>query len=102
MTSWRPTPEALARALAIANRTLSPTEFSARLSTPLSEAEVEGTRELVRWFTSRYPTPLERLAYIRRAYARWARSSAATGAAAEEPPGAGRAPECDEARGEPG
>lgn len=27
---------------------------------------------LVRWFTSRYPTAEQRLAYVRQAYARWA------------------------------
>lgn len=102
LSARRPTPEALTRALAIANRSLSPTEFSARLSIPLSEAKVEETRELVRWFNSRCPTPLERLAYIRRAYARRARTSAAAvAAAAEEPQGARRAPECAEAPGEP-
>ena len=84
MTGWRPTPEALDRALAIANRSLSATEFKARLNIPLSEAEIEGTRDLVRWFTSRYPTPLERLAYVRRAYARWARISAAAAGATED------------------
>jgi hypothetical protein len=34
--------------------------------------EREEVLELVRWFTSRYPTAEERLAYVRQAYARWA------------------------------
>lgn len=75
MTTWRPTPEALARACAIANRSLSPAEFEALLRVPLSDAEIEETRDLVRWFTTRYPTPLERLAYVRRAYERWSRKN---------------------------
>ncbi len=30
--------------------------------------------ELVRWFRRRYPTAADRLAYVRRAYKRWATS----------------------------
>jgi hypothetical protein len=33
--------------------------------------EREAVMELVEWFRRRYPTPLARLAYARRAYARW-------------------------------
>ena len=33
-------------------------------------------RALVAWFTQRYPTGAERLAYARRAYARWMREPA--------------------------
>lgn len=69
--TWRPTPEALARARAVAERELSPEEFAAGLRIPLTEAEIEATAELVRWFTTRYPTPGERLAYVRRACRRW-------------------------------
>ena len=38
----------------------------------LSEAERQETLSLIRWFRRRYPTPAERLAYVRRAYRRWA------------------------------
>jgi hypothetical protein len=31
----------------------------------------EAVLELVEWFRRRYPTPLARLAYARKAYARW-------------------------------
>ena len=64
-------PEALARVRALAERTLSLEEWRAAVAVPLSEAEVEETLSLVRWFRRRYPTPLERLAYARRAYLRW-------------------------------
>ena len=31
-------------------------------------------RDLVRWFTGRYPTAKERFAYVRRKYAEWTRN----------------------------
>ena len=43
--------------------------------TPTAE-EREQFRSLVDWFTRRYPTGAERLAYARRAYARWQRTIA--------------------------
>ena len=49
-------------------------EFLARTSAPLTTEELETTRELMRWFTTRYPTVRARLAYVRRAMARWRRS----------------------------
>ena len=66
-----PTAEALARVRALVERTLSPEEIRAALAVPLSDAERRETLSLVRWFRRRYPTPLERLAYARRAYLRW-------------------------------
>jgi hypothetical protein len=48
-------------------------EFLARVRAPLTEDEVATTQELVAWFTRRYPTVHERLAYVRRANARWSR-----------------------------
>ncbi len=75
MTSFpRPSPEALARARALAERVLEPEEFRRRLATPIGAAEEEETLSLIRWFRRRYPTPAERLAYVRRAYRRWKRS----------------------------
>jgi hypothetical protein len=38
---------------------------------PIGPDEREGILALVAWFRRRYPTPAERLAYIRRAYRRW-------------------------------
>jgi hypothetical protein len=49
-------------------------EFRAALTVPLSEAEEEETRSLIRWFRRRYPTPADRLAYVRRAYRRWTKT----------------------------
>ena len=66
-----PTPEALARIHALSERVLSPDEVRAALAVPLGEAEEEEARSLIRWFKKRYPTPAERLAYVRRAYRRW-------------------------------
>jgi hypothetical protein len=63
-----PVPEAVRRLL---DRTLPADEFQRLLAIPLTDAEREDTRALVRWFTRRYPTPAERFAYIRRARARW-------------------------------
>jgi hypothetical protein len=38
---------------------------------PLTPREVADAAELVAWFTRRYPTAKERLAYVRRAVRRW-------------------------------
>jgi hypothetical protein len=43
-----------------------PEEFDRRARAPLSEAEVQEIAELVGWFTRKYPTAKERLAYARR------------------------------------
>lgn len=63
-------PEAVRDAL---GRELAPDEFARQLAIPLTDAERDETLALVRWFTRRYPTPAERLAYVRRAYRRWTR-----------------------------
>jgi hypothetical protein len=57
-----------------AERRLSPLEAREYLETPISDSERDEVLALVRWFRRRYPTPLERLAYVRRAYARWQRT----------------------------
>ena len=59
------------------DRVLSPEDARAYLAAPMADAEREGIRELARWFRRRYPTPLERLAYVRRAFARWQRTQGA-------------------------
>ena len=66
-----PTAEALARVRALSERVLSADEVRAALAVPLGEAEEEEARLLIRWFRRRYPTPGERLGYVRRAYRRW-------------------------------
>jgi hypothetical protein len=66
-----PDPDAFARIRALAERQLSSEEIRAALAVPLGELEEEESRALIRWFRRRYPTPAERLAYVRRAYRRW-------------------------------
>jgi hypothetical protein len=53
-----------------AARRLSPEEFRFYVEAPVSEWERENAAALITWFTTRYKTPLERLAYARRAQAR--------------------------------
>ena len=62
---------ALERVCALAERRLSTEEVEAALAVPLGPDEEEETRALIRWFRTRYATPAERLAYVRRAYRRW-------------------------------
>jgi hypothetical protein len=64
-------PAVVARIRVLSERRLSPPEFRAALAVPLSQAEEEESRSLIRWFRRRYATPAERLAYARRAYRRW-------------------------------
>jgi hypothetical protein len=59
---------------AYANRQLTREEVDAWLSTPISDEERAHVLELVDWFCRRYPEPADRLAYARRAYARWTAS----------------------------
>jgi hypothetical protein len=61
------------RLKALAERPLSLQEWRARLEAPVTPEERENTRSLIRWFKRRYPTAGARLAYARRAYARWTR-----------------------------
>jgi hypothetical protein len=53
---------------------LSAEEAEAYLRAPVTDEERAGVLEQLRWFTRRYPTPLARLAYVRRATARWRRT----------------------------
>jgi hypothetical protein len=55
-------------------------EFERRVRASLEELEgpeLENLQELISWFRRRYPTAKERLAYVRRAYARWVRAAGA-------------------------
>jgi hypothetical protein len=65
--------ESAEEAQALVDRQLTPEEFRAYEQAPMSASERDGTLALVEWFCRRYPTPAERLAYVRRAYARWRR-----------------------------
>jgi hypothetical protein len=69
-----PPPEVLDAVRKDAERLLSREELDAYVNAPMSREELEGIRELIDWFTRRYPTAAERLAYVRRAYARRALS----------------------------
>ena len=52
---------------------LSLEEFERRVSAPLTGEEASELSDLIRWFTRRYPTPKERLAYARRKFLEWTR-----------------------------
>ncbi len=73
-------------------RRLSPEEWAARAAVPITDVEREEVLSLARWFRARYPTPLERLAYVRRAYGRWA---ATQGLAYGSTPGTAADPPAD-------
>jgi len=55
------------------DRRVSAAELRKSLQRPIEEDERQEILALVRWFTRRYPTAAERLAYVRQAYARWQR-----------------------------
>jgi hypothetical protein len=61
------------RLVAEVNRELTADQARAYLDQPITQEERDGVLGLVRWFRRRYPTPAERLAYARRAHARWSR-----------------------------
>lgn len=61
---------------------IPPEEFDRRARAPLSSAEAQEIAELFEWFTRRYPTAKERLAYARRKFRQY------TQHAAEAAPGA--------------
>jgi hypothetical protein len=56
-------------------RRLDAAEARAYLARPISGAERQDVLALVAWFRRRYPTPASRLAYVRRACARWRHTS---------------------------
>jgi hypothetical protein len=62
------------------DRELSPEQARAYLSQPVTPEEREGVQDLVRWFCGRYPSPAERLAYVRQAYRRWTQAAGAPSA----------------------
>lgn len=79
-----PSPGSVARARAFAERELEDEELAAWASAPITAEEREELTGLVRWFTRRYPTAVERLAYVRRATARWRAGRDLRGAPGDE------------------
>jgi hypothetical protein len=65
-----PSPAVLAEVRRDAERRLSREDLDAYVNAPMSPEELQGIHDLIDWFTRRYPTPAERLAYVRRACAR--------------------------------
>ena len=59
----------------IADRELSLEEAREYLDAPIDDYERNEILSLVRWFTAHYPSASDRLAYVRRAYARWSRTA---------------------------
>lgn len=75
MTQDSPSRRALEEARRLAERELPLDEYRAAAAVPIGEDERRDIVSLIRWFCRRYPTPAERLAYARRAYARWTRAA---------------------------
>ena len=63
--------ERIAREL---EREVTREELQAALLRPIDNEERNEVLALVRWFTGRYPTGEERLAYVRQAYRRWSKN----------------------------
>lgn len=68
-------------------------QFEQRMAVRPTDDEVAEFMDLVRWFTSRYPTAKDRFAYVNRKYAEWTRnpparivSAAESGSEADGPP----------------
>lgn len=64
-------PETVRRAI---DRAVTLEELRDVLERPISTDDRDEVVSLVRWFTTRYPSPQARLAYVRQAYARWTRT----------------------------
>ena len=61
----------------IANREVTGSELRDALERPIPPDERDEVESLIRWFTTRYPRPEDRLAYVRQAYERWTIASTA-------------------------
>ena len=53
------------------DRRVTADEVRAARDGVITDAERDEVLALIRWFTTRYPTPADRLRYVRDAYARW-------------------------------
>jgi hypothetical protein len=58
----------------LVNRRVSADEVRHAMTRRIPSTERDDTLALVRWFTTRYPTPEARLDYVRTAYARWVKT----------------------------
>lgn len=58
----------------LTDRRIGTEELRLALDHPVDSQEREAILALVAWFTRRYPTGSDRLAYVRRAYVRWQRT----------------------------
>jgi hypothetical protein len=58
----------------MAERPLTVEAFERRRAIPPTPEEIAEFMDLVRWFTTRYPTAKERFAYVNRKYAEWTRN----------------------------
>ena len=63
------------RIAAAIDRAVTPEEIQHALAREIPASEREDVEALIRWFTTRYPTPEQRLRYVRQAHARWRRSA---------------------------
>ena len=63
-----PPPEVVKMLREEAERELSPEEYARACERGMSPEEEEEALALFDWFTRRYPTPMERVAWGRRAY----------------------------------
>lgn len=71
-------PKIAAEIRAMADLPLPLAELIARWNRVIPEEEMAENVSLIEWFSRRYPTPEERLAYARRAYRRWKRAMPGT------------------------
>jgi hypothetical protein len=70
--SWlSPSNSLLKRIDEIAERRLTAEEFDDYVNAPMSDDERQEILASVAWFKKRYPTPAQRLASARRAFAQW-------------------------------
>ncbi len=69
-----PSPDLVERLERIYAQELDLEEAETLLAQPITQEEREEFLALVDWFRGRYPTPLDRLRYVRRAYARWTKN----------------------------
>lgn len=67
-------PRVVAEIRALADAPLPLAELVARWNRVIPEDEMAENISLIEWFSRRYPTPAERLAYARRAHRRWTRA----------------------------
>jgi hypothetical protein len=70
-----PRPDTVDEIRKLSERRLSPEEFEAYVTAPMSDDERRGIHDLITWFCKAYPRPLDRIVSSRRAYARATRRS---------------------------